>query len=241
MSRVIRPSKPRIPAGGIGRVGLPPGNPGVLPWQYDFSTIATCVVPLPVRFTAVGVITHVKNCGAFDVQPRLIVSFTGPDTVSPTTMLPPGEVVTVVVVPAVGANVKFAPELNVAVTLSAAPIVMVHVPVPLHPELPLHPSNDEPEPAVAVSVTCEPELKSAVHALPQLMPCGELTTVPLPVPARVTVNGNCTLLKVAVTDCAEFILIVQVPVPPQPDWPLHPANVEPEPAVAVNVTDVPLE
>jgi hypothetical protein len=155
--------------------------------------------------------------------------------------LPPGEVVTVVVVPAVGANVKFAPVLNVAVTLSAALIVIVHCDGLLctGAQFVLQLSNADPLPAVAVSVTCDPELKSAVHALPQLMPCGVLTTVPLPVPASVTLSANCTLLKVAVTDCAELMLIVQVPVPPHPDWPLQPANVEPEPAVAVKVTEVP--
>lgn len=233
------PARPRTPAGGIGRKGLSPGSPGVAPWQYDVNTIATCVGPFPVRFTVVGVTVQLRYCGAFEVQPSVIVSFTGPETVSPTTILPPGDVVTVVVVPAVGANVKFAPVLNVAVTLSAALIVTTHVPAPLQPA-PLQPSNDEPEPGVAVSVTCEPELKSAVQALPQLIPSGELTTVPLPAPASVTVNANCTLLNVAVTDCAELMLIVQVPVPPQPDCPLQPANVEPEPAVAVSVTCVPL-
>jgi hypothetical protein len=46
------------------------------------------------------------------------------------------------------------------------------------------------------------------------------------------------LLNVAVTDCAEFIVTVHV-LPPQ-SAPLQPSNVEPEPAVAVNVTVVPL-
>ena len=64
-------------------------------------------------------------------------------------------------------------------------------------------------------------------------------TDPVPVPASTTVNvGFAVLLNVAVTDCAEFIVTVHV-LPPQ-SAPLQPSNVEPEPAVAVNVTVVPL-
>jgi hypothetical protein len=130
--------------------------------------------------------------------------------------------------------------LNVAVTDSAAVISIVQVPVPPQPDCPLQPANVEPEPAVAVSVTEVPPVKLAEQPLPQLMPCGELTTVPLPVPAFSTVRVKFEAVNVAVTDSAAVMSIVQVPVPPQPDWPVHPANVEPEPAVAVNVTVVPL-
>jgi len=45
-------------------------------------------------------------------------------------------------------------------------------------------------------------------------------------------------LKVAVTARAWLIVTEQIPVPEQD--PLQPANVEPEPAVAVRVTGVPL-
>jgi hypothetical protein len=45
-------------------------------------------------------------------------------------------------------------------------------------------------------------------------------------------------LKVAVTDLLAFIMMVQLPVPLQA--PLQPAKVEPEAAVAVRVTEVPL-
>ncbi|MBI3067057.1 MAG: hypothetical protein HYY82_19215 [Deltaproteobacteria bacterium] len=47
------------------------------------------------------------------------------------------------------------------------------------------------------------------------------------------------ILKVAVTVVAPLIDTVQVPVPVHPP-PLHPANVDPDAAVAVSTTDAPL-
>jgi hypothetical protein len=47
------------------------------------------------------------------------------------------------------------PRLNVAVTLRAALIVTVQVPVPL--QAPLQPTNEEPDPGSAVSVTAVPD------------------------------------------------------------------------------------
>jgi len=238
---IVSPIASMIPTGAIGVVGFPGPSgipPGTLPWQYDVSTIATCVVPFPVRFTVPGVIKQLKYCGALDVHPNVTVSFTVPDNTSPTTIFPPGVVFTLVDVPADGVNVKFAPLLNVAVTLSAPLIVTVHVvPVPVHPP-PLHPPKLEPEPGVSVSVTCEPALKFALHPSGQLIPPGLLETLPVPVPASVTVSWNWFLLNVAVTLSAALIVTVHVPVPLHA--PLHPANVDPLPAVAVSVTTVPL-
>ena len=69
---------------------------------------------------------------------------------------------------------------------------------------------------------------------------GEEVTVPVPVPAFVTLRAKVvTLLKVAVTDRAAVIDTVQVPVPVHA--PLQPANVEPLATAAVSVTVVPLE
>lgn len=185
----MRPIASNIPSGASGVCGPSPGAPpGTLPWQYDVSTIATCVVPFPVRFTVVGVIKQLKYCGALDVHPSVTVSFTVPLSTNPTTMLPPGVVFTLVEVPTDGVNVKFAPLLNVAVTDSAALIVTVHVvPVPVHPP-PLHPAKFEPEPGVSVNVTCEPALKFALQPSGQVIPLGLLETLPVPVPASVTVN-----------------------------------------------------
>jgi len=72
------------------------------------------------------------------------------------------------------------------------------------------------------------------------MPAGDEVTVPVPVPARVTVRVwlVALVLNVAVTDWAAVIETVQVPVPVQA--PLQPAKVEPLAAAAVRVTEVPL-
>ena len=57
----------------------------------------------------------------------------------------------------------------------------------LHPALPLHasvhPVKDQPLAGVAASCTVDPEAKFAPHVVVvQLMPAGELSTVPLPNP-----------------------------------------------------------
>jgi hypothetical protein len=156
-------------------------------------------------------------------------------------VMPAGELVTVPVpVPAsVTVNANVVVVLNVAVTLSAALIVIVHVPVPLQAALPVQPANVEPVPAAAVNITGVPLAKLALHVVPQLIPAGELVTVPVPVPAFVTVKANVVVLNVAVTASAAFIVTTHVPVPLHPA-PLHPANVEPLPPVAVSVTTVAL-
>src|SRR5688572_14989627 len=66
------------------------------------------------------------------------------------------------------------------------------------------------------------------------MPTGLDETVPVPVPARLTVSGY---VKRAVTDLAAFNVSTHAPVPEQP--PLQPANVAPAAGLAVSVTSVP--
>ncbi len=87
--------------------------------------------------------------------------------------------------------------MKVAVTDSAALMVTLHVPVPL--QAPLQPANVEPEAALAVSTTAAPLLKLALHVPGQLIPLGLLVTVPLPVPARVTVMGSTGAVTVKST------------------------------------------
>jgi hypothetical protein len=66
---------------------------------------------------------------------------------------------------------------NDAVTLAA--LLTVQVPVP--EQEPLQPLNwSIPEFGVAVSVTDEPRVKLAEHVDPQLIPLGELDTLPGP-------------------------------------------------------------
>ncbi len=72
-----------------------------------------------------------------------------------------------------------------------------------------------------------------------MIPAGVLLTVPLPVPALLTVRPTCDALNVAVTVVVEVMVTVQVPVPVHPP-PLQPAKVEPVAGVAVRVTAVPL-
>jgi hypothetical protein len=59
-------------------------------------------------------------------------------------------------------------------------------PVPLH--APLQPAKYDPFAGAAVSLTWVPDANEAVHVGLQLIPAGLLVTVPLPVPARVTVS-----------------------------------------------------
>jgi len=75
----------------------------------------------------------------------------------------------------------------VAVTVVAAETVTAQVPVPEHPP-PLQPLKVEPAAGVAVRVTAVPLVKLAEQVAPQLIPAGALVTVPLPVPAGVTVK-----------------------------------------------------
>ncbi len=76
--------------------------------------------------------------------------------------------------------------LNVAVTDFETSMDTVQGPVP--EQAPLQPANVDPALATAVSVTVVPLAKAAEQMEPQLIPAGELVTVPDPVPALVTVN-----------------------------------------------------
>jgi hypothetical protein len=86
--------------------------------------------------------------------------------------------------------------LNVAVQEVAAVIVTEPV---LHP-VPVQPAKVEPDAGVGVKVTTVPLLKVDEQAVPQLIPAGELVTVPLPVPA---------LMMERVKVCAAVLAIPQ--------------------------------
>src|SRR5215471_14102389 len=132
----------------------------------------------------------------------------------------------ITVVPATsGLSVKVVvATLKVAVTVRAAVIVTLQAPVPL--QLPPQPANVEPVDADALSVTTVPLVNEIEHAVPQLMPAGELVIVPTPVPAFDTVSARDVCTKVAVTVVAAFTVTAQVPVPAQPP-PLQPLKVDP--------------
>src|SRR5947199_7725114 len=95
-----------------------------------------------------------------------------------------------IVAPAVGVMMEAAGgvmSVNVAVTVVAALRVTVQAPVPEQPP-PLQPPKVEPAAGAAVSVTAVPLVKLAAQVAPQVIPPGELLTVPFPVPAGVTVR-----------------------------------------------------
>jgi len=75
--------------------------------------------------------------------------------------------------------------LNVAIQLLAAFIVSDPS---LQSASPLHPAKTDPEAAAAVRATTVPLLKTPEQVLAQFIPVGELETVPVPVPAFVTVR-----------------------------------------------------
>jgi phage tail protein X len=122
---------------------------------------------------------------------------------------------------------------NVAVTLCAPFIVTTQLPTPL--QAPPQPLKPQPFAGVAVSVTCVAEAKFALHVDGQLIPAGELVTVPLPV----TLTDNATFCtNVAVTDAAAFIVTEHPALPLQA--PPQLLKVQPLAGVAVKVTGVPL-
>jgi hypothetical protein len=88
--------------------------------------------------------------------------------------------------------------VNVAVTVVDAASDTVHAPVPLHPP-PLQPLNVEPASAAAARVIVVPALKGAVQVAPHVMPAGVEVTVPLPVPALLTVSATWLIVKFAPT------------------------------------------
>ncbi len=125
---------------------------------------------------------------------------------------------------------------NVAVMLVAPEMVVVQVPVPPQPP-PLQPVKTLFASGVAVRVTLLPEANRALQVAPQVIPAGLEVTVPVPVPALVTVSKYVGM-NVAVTLVEPVIVTVQVPVPLQPP-PLHPVNAMFASGVAVRVTLVP--
>src|SRR2546427_247532 len=134
---------------------------------------------------------------------------------------------------------------KVAVTDWAAFIVTTQLPVPLHPA-PLQLPNTDPLAGTAVKVTCVPLANAALHMAPQSIPAGLLATVPLPLPAFVTVRVyNC--VKLAFTTCAPRTRCPAGPSrpsppphqaprctsprihPPRPSWPPPPSPSPPSP------------
>ena len=128
--------------------------------------------------------------------------------------------------------------LNVAATARAAVIETVQVAV-VPAQAPLQPAKRALAAGVAVKLTMVLLVNEVEQIPPQSMPAGELVTVPLPVPALVTVSENDGSENVAVTDRAALIATVQVDAVPV-QLPVQPPKIEPPDAAAVSVTEVPL-
>ncbi|MGA8489817.1 MAG: hypothetical protein WB711_05305 [Terriglobales bacterium] len=75
---------------------------------------------------------------------------------------------------------------NIAVTDAFLVNVISHAATPL--QLPDHPAKKELAAGEAVSLTCVPLAKLALHSWPQLIPAGLLLTVPLPPPVAWTLS-----------------------------------------------------
>src|SRR5437773_11579873 len=154
-------------------------------------------------------------------------------------VIPAGVLVTVPLPVPAGETVRMKVcDVKVAVTVVAAETVTTHVPVPEQPP-PLQPLKVEPAAGVAVSVTAVPLVKLAEQVAPQVIPARALVTVPLPVPAGVTVRVKVRSEERRVGVVAPETVTTHVPVPEHPP-PLQPVKVEPAAGVAVSVTAVPL-
>jgi hypothetical protein len=126
--------------------------------------------------------------------------------------------------------------VNVAVTVVAAVIVIVHGPVPLHPP-PDHPVNVEPVAGTAVSVVTSPALYVCWHVVPHAIAAGLDVTVPVPLPPRDTNSVTSFSAKFAVIAASAVTVTVHASIPEHA--PPHPAKLDSAAGVAVSVTTVP--
>jgi hypothetical protein len=118
---------------------------------------------------------------------------------------------------------------KVAVTAVTVESDTEQVPAPEQPP-PLHPVNTEPGAGPAERVTLVPKGKLPVQVPPQLIPAGELETVPVPAPALLIVSATvCTVNGRDRGRGAEKVT-EQVPVPTAA---APPEKVDPAVALAV--------
>src|SRR5438093_1599836 len=235
-----------MPAGELVTVPLPVPTSLTVSAKVGRLKVAVTVVAAETETTHDPVREHPPPLQPLKVEPAagVAVSVTAvplarlAEQVAPQVM-PAGELVTVPLpLPALLTVSAKLGRLKVAVTVVAAETVTTQVPVPEHPP-PLQPLKVEPAAGLAVSVTAVPLVKLAEQVAPQVIPAGKLVTVPLPVPAGVTVRVKVWSAKVAVTVVAVHTVTWQVPVPEHPP-PLQPLKVEPAAGLAVSVTAVPL-
>src|SRR5438093_355575 len=153
-----------MPAGALVTVPVPvPVQlPPLQPEKVEPAAgAAVKVTEVPLAYAAAQVVPHARPAGALVTVP-----------------LPTPALLTV--------SVKDC-SAKVAVTVCAALIVTVQVPVPEQPP-PLQPEKVEPAAGAAVKVTEVPLAYVAAQVAPQAMPAGALVTVPLPAPLELTVS-----------------------------------------------------
>ena len=123
--------------------------------------------------------------------------------------------------------------LNVAVQ----PMLPVIVTVPAVVQLPDQPANVEPDAGIAVKVMAVPLFSVVEQVLPQLIPVGLLVTVPVPVPARLTVS---MYVLISLNTAVQVMLAFMVTLPSlQSASPDQLAKTESLAGAAINFTTVP--
>jgi len=113
--------------------------------------------------------------------------------------------------------------------------VTLQPPLPVH--APSHCRKFQPPAGLSVRATFVPTAKLAVQMVGQLMPAGELVTVPPGLPMTET-DSEGESVKVADTFCAEFMASVQVLALPL-HAPPQALKIQPLVGVSVKVTSVP--
>jgi hypothetical protein len=109
--------------------------------------------------------------------------------------------------------------LKAAVTVCVAFMATTQLPVPLH--APPHPTNADPEDGVAIRETSVPPAKVSAQTAGQTIPAGVLTTLPLPVPARLTFRAKVATCDSKVKPISVFQVLfalanspaIQMPTP----------------------------
>jgi hypothetical protein len=205
-------------------------NVAVTAWT---ALIVTVHVPVPVQAPLQPVKVELASGIAVSVTP--IPAVNNALHVAPQ-VIPAGEDVTVPPpVPPLVTLTLYWIRVKVAVTVWAALIVTLQLPVPLH--TPFQPPKVEAPSDATLRVTTVPLSNDALQVDPQVIPAGEEVTIPPPVPLSVTVKLYWILVNVAVTEAGAFIATLQLPIPVHA--PLQPVKVELASGVAVRVTPVP--
>src|SRR5664279_4014749 len=155
--------------------------------------------------------------------------------------MPAGELVTVPVPVPLLATLRASLGIaaNSAPTDFAALIVTLHSFDPTIESQPLQTTALEPGSATALRVTALPASNSASQVPPQLIPAGELVTVPVPLPLLVTLSRWDSSAKAAVTSLAALIVTLHSFDPTIESQPLQTTALVLGPAAPTRITSVP--